>query len=80
MDDFDTLKPEDQDTLRQLFTGPNENDVKKEESGHEDQMTLEELRQARADATDEETRKKLEDLEERKEKLKVSSFVDPVSS
>jgi hypothetical protein len=73
MDDFDILKPEDQETLRQLFTGPNENDVKKkEEAGHEDQMTLDELRQARSDAGDDESRKKLEDLEARKEKLKVS--------
>ncbi|KAI6170882.1 hypothetical protein M3Y97_01100800 [Aphelenchoides bicaudatus] len=39
--DFELLKDEDKDVLRALFTGPNENDIKKEEDAKDDQEKLE---------------------------------------
>lgn len=71
MDNFDQLKSEDQETLRNLFMGSNGNDVKREQPSEDDEMTLEELKHARNEAADEENRQKLSDLLNRKEALKV---------
>lgn len=79
MDRFDQLEPEDQETLRNLFMGPNENGVKKEQPSENDEMTLEELKHARNEAADEENRQKLSDLLDRQEALKVRGISIVVS-
>lgn len=65
------MADDDQEFLRQLFTGPTEKDFQKEEDIHDDSTTLKELKRAVGDVDDDEERKKLEDLIERKEALKV---------
>lgn len=57
--------------MKGLFTGPTSSDVKKQAAGKDDEMTLDELKQAKLDVHDGEGSKKLKELEERKEALKV---------
>lgn len=74
IDDFDDLDDADKQTLKELFTGPTSSDVKKQMAGKDDEMTLEELKQAQLDAPSSDESKKLKELEERKEALKVRNL------
>jgi len=71
--DFDDLEEDDQALLRELFTGPNEDDLKKVSAGEDDEMTLSDLKRIKEEETDEAKKRELDELEERKEALKAQT-------